>query len=59
MPVEIRELTIKVNVNQQQGSQAAAGSAVAATSSIDESKTALVKQAVEETLRIIESKKER
>ena len=54
MPVEIKELTIRVQVNEQQGTQSTSGT----TGSGEKSKD-LVKEAVEEVMRIIESKKER
>ena len=58
MPVEIRELTIKVNVNQDQSSQAApAGSGTG--DNPNDMKQALVKEAVEQMVRILENKKER
>jgi hypothetical protein len=58
MPVEIRELTIKVNVNQDQSSQAApAGSDTG--DNPNDMKQALVKEAVEQMVRILENKKER
>lgn len=58
MPVEIRELTIKVNINQpQQGNAAAANLALTSTNSDD--KEALLKDAVEQVLQILENKKER
>ncbi len=56
MPVEIKELTIKVNINQPQ--QANATPAVTAGNSSDD-KEALLKDAVEQVLQIIENKKER
>jgi hypothetical protein len=56
MPIEIRELTIKVNVNQDQNKTASnSGSGIDA----NEEKEALIKEAAEEVLRIIENKKER
>ena len=58
MPIEIRELTIKVNVNQDQN-KAAADSTVASIAGSSEEKEALIKEAAEEVLRIIENKKER
>ncbi len=58
MPVEIRELTIKVNVNQDKASQAApAGSGTG--DNPNDMKQALVKEAVEQVVRILENKKER
>ncbi len=58
MPIEIRELTIKVNVNQDQN-KAAVDSTAASTAGSSEEKEALIKEAAEEVLRIIENKKER
>jgi len=58
MPIEIRELTIKVNVNQDQNN-AAADTPGAGTAGNAEDKEAIVKEAVEEMLRILENKKER
>lgn len=58
MPIEIKELTIKVNINQpQQGTAAAATTASPAGS--DDDKEALLKDAVEQVLMILENKKER
>jgi hypothetical protein len=58
MPIEIKELVVKVNVNQNQN-QSAAPPAAGLGNNGGEEKTALVKEAVEETLRMIENKKER
>lgn len=58
MPVEIKELTIKVNINQQQpGTSSSAPAQV--TGSTDDEKEALVKDTVEQVLRILDNKKER
>jgi hypothetical protein len=58
MPIEIKELTVKVNVNQEQGAKAApAGSGTVGKE--NEDKESLMKEAVEQMLRIIENKKER
>ena len=54
MPIEIRELSIKVNVNQDQNQQSAASGA-----NSGEEKTTLIKEAVEQVLQIIANKKER
>ncbi|HOZ78804.1 MAG TPA: DUF5908 family protein [Ferruginibacter sp.] len=55
MPVEIKELTIKVNINQpQQNSTSALPDAA-----VNEPDEALLKDAVEQVLRILENKKER
>jgi len=54
MPVEIRELVIKVTVNQpSQGQQPSAAPAA------DDDKDAIISQCVDEILGIIENKKER
>ena len=58
MPVEIKELTIKVNINQQQPG-ASAAAPLRAMGSTDDEKEALVKDTVEQVLRILENKKER
>ena len=57
MPIEIRELVIKATINQDQNKAASATN----TGAVDgnEDKEAIVREAVEEVLRIIESKKER
>lgn len=55
MPVEIRELVIKVTVNQDQSKDVSG----AGSSGDNEEREAVVREAVEEVLRIIESKKER
>jgi hypothetical protein len=57
MPIEIRELTIKVNVNQDQNKTAAQGAG--GSNEENEKKEALIQEAVEEALRILENKKER
>jgi hypothetical protein len=54
MPVEIKELTIRVHVNEQQGQQGASGN-----NGTNEKPGDIVKEAVEEVMRIIEQKKER
>ena len=56
MPIEIRELVIKATVNQDQNK--AASNTNAGTEG-NEEKEAVVREAVEEVLRIIETKKER
>jgi hypothetical protein len=59
MPLEIKELHIRVSVNQpQQGQQANAVSAARGKKEEDE-KEALVSQCVEEILDMIKKKKER
>lgn len=58
MPVEIRELVIKVTVNQpSQGQQPAA--APSTSGKADDDKEAIISQCVDEILGIIENKKER
>jgi hypothetical protein len=57
MPVEIRELVIKATINQDQNKAASAGSN--GSPNEGEEKEAIVREAVEEVLRIMESKKER
>jgi len=57
MPVEIRELVIKATINQDQNKAASSGNSGGANES--EEKEAIVREAVEEVLRIMESKKER
>ncbi|MCU0403502.1 MAG: DUF5908 family protein [Chitinophagaceae bacterium] len=54
MPLEIKELTIRVHVNEQQPAQDSAGKG-----NMGDSSKELVKEAVEEVMRIIENKKER
>lgn len=58
MPIEIRELTIKVNVNQDKVNKPGAAEGNPAEAAQEE-KDALLKQVAEEVLRIIEHKKER
>lgn len=58
MPVEIRELVIKVTVNQpSQGQQPAAAPSTGGKA--DDDKEAIISQCVDEILGIIENKKER
>lgn len=57
MPIEIRELTIKVNVNQDQNK--ASAPATTAGNGEEDEKHALIQEAAEEILRILESSKER
>ena len=57
MPIEIRELVIKATINQDQNKAASAANTGGADG--NEEKEAIVREAVEEVLRIIESKKER
>jgi len=58
MPIEIRELTIKVNVNQDQN-KAGATAAPAGGNGGEDEKHALIQEAAEEILRILENSKER
>ena len=58
MPIEIRELTIKVNVNQDQNKASATASPAGGGGEEDE-KQALIQEAAEEILRILENSKER
>ncbi len=58
MPVQIKELNIKLNVNQNQsqpGSPAGSGEA----GKENEQKENMIKEAVEQITRILENKKER
>lgn len=55
MPVEIRELTIKVQVAEQAPGNSSAGSGEKGSGDNSDA----IKEAVEEVLRIMESKKER
>jgi hypothetical protein len=58
MPIEIRELHIKVTVNQpSQGQQQAATPSAGAKA--DDDKEAIISQCVDEILEIIDNKKER
>ena len=58
MPIEIRELNIKVNINQDTVKSNEASMA-ANKGDEGENNEALIKEAVEEMLRIIDNKKER
>lgn len=58
MPIEIRELVIKATVNQDQN-KTASGAGSSAGNDTNEERESVVREAVEEVLRIIESKKER
>ena len=57
MPLEIRELHIKVNVNQPQ--QASQGDAAEAGDDAEKKKDALINQCIEEVMDILKNKKER
>jgi len=59
MPIEIRELHIRVTVNAGQGGEAAGGKAAAAGSGDEEQKKALVAECVEQVLQILQNKAER
>lgn len=58
MPVEIRELVIKATVNQDQNKFNSGGDPSGANDTYEE-RQSMVREAVEEVLRIIELKKER
>jgi hypothetical protein len=58
MPIEIRELVIKATVNQDQN-KTASGAGSTTGNDTNEDRESVVREAVEEMLRIIESKKER
>jgi hypothetical protein len=57
MPIEIRELLIRVTVNQPQQETASANPVTGQPG--DDGKDAIVAQCIEETLRIIHDKEER
>ena len=61
MPLEIKELYIKVTVNQPSQGQQSGGGASAASggAKADDDKEAIVSQCVDEILQIIDNKKER
>ena len=60
MPLEIRELHIRVTVDQPgPGGPPAGGGAGAGEGGKDDDKDALVTQCVEETLRVLRDKEER
>lgn len=60
MPLEIKELHIKVTVNQpSQGQQQAAGASASEGGKGDDEKEAIISQCVDEILEIINNKKER
>lgn len=57
MPLEIKELHIKVTVNQpESGGQATAGPS---TSGNDDDKEGIIRQCIEQVIDLIEAKKER
>ena len=57
MPIEIRELLIRVTVNQPEQAESAANPVTGQPGTDD--KDAIVAQCIEETLRIIDQKEER
>lgn len=60
MPIEIRELHIRVAVNTTQGSEAAGGKlATNSDEGSDEAQKALVAECVEQVLRVLQNKTER
>ncbi len=61
MPIEIKELHIRVTVNTSQGGQAADGAPAAGKPgpAADESKDAIVAECVEQVLQIIQNRAER
>jgi hypothetical protein len=60
MPLEIKELHIKVTVNQpSQGQQPASGALASEGGKADDEKEAIISQCVDEILEIINNKKER
>ena len=59
MPIEIKELHIRVAVNTAQSGQPPADQAAAAGVGGDDAKEAMVAECVEQVLRILENKMER
>lgn len=59
MPIEIRELQIKVTVNQPDGNKSTTPMAAALGPESNEEKTALINQCIEQVIEIFENKKER
>ncbi|NJO16397.1 MAG: hypothetical protein HC877_11815 [Thioploca sp.] len=60
MPIEIKELHIRVAVNTSQNGQSPGGpAAVSGAAGIDDTKESLVAECVEQVLRILENKTER
>lgn len=59
MPVEIRELQVKVTVNQPSGQQERSGAAAAPHAGDKEEEQALINQCIEQVLDILNNKKER
>jgi hypothetical protein len=58
MPIEIRELSIKVNVNQDRTIPTPSAGSAAGPNEND-SKEAIIKEAVEQMVHILDNKKER
>ena len=58
MPIEIRELLIRVTVNQPQQGEAEANP-VTGQAGDSKDKDAVIAQCIEETLRIVDQRKER
>lgn len=60
MPIEIRELQIRINVNEQNQNNASSNTAPERDStSSREKKDALVAECIEQTLRVIDEQQER
>lgn len=59
MPIEIRELTIKVKVNERENNNRAATSPNARQQERDASEDAIVAECVEQTLLVLANLKER
>ena len=59
MPVEIRELHIRVNVNERQSPAQSSANTSAPNQERAASEAALVKECVEQTIQIIQEKQER
>lgn len=59
MPVEIRELTIKVKVNERENNNQNATDPTRRQQERDQSEDAIVAECVQQTLRILNEQKER
>jgi hypothetical protein len=59
MPVEIRELQVRVTVNQPSGQAAGSPAAAAPQAGSKEAQQALVSQCIEQVLDMLNNKKER
>ena len=59
MPLEIKELHIRVSVNQPQQNEQASAASPARGKKEEDEKEALVKQCIEQVLEVIKNKKER